>query len=219
MSDLEPSSDVDPDALAAEVEARLREALAAAGVDGSSPEVRRAVLAALTDRPLDRRYSAAEKRKMSLELRIAGASYREIAKLVGYAGPGPAQKTVMKALEALPREPAEQVRQLAIERLEGILSGSLYRKARGDRVDGKRPPHAEQMAAIDRVVAVMAAERRYIPGVEVPVNAELTGAGGGAIVVELSIPAPVPVEPIPQHALGGIIMDLPAEAITEGTEP
>lgn len=203
MTDVPPLGDVDPVALAADVRRALNEALEARGLSSASPEVRAAVIEQLTDRPLDRRLTAAEKRTYATELRSHGASYREIARLVGFAGPAPAYRAVMKALEQLPREPAEAVRAMAVERLEGILSGGLYRKAKqGD------------LKAIDRVVRVMREQRRYIPGVEVPVAAELTGAGGGAIIVELNLPEPVPVTPVPQGQLSGlVVLDLPSEEI------
>lgn len=203
MTDIPPPGDIDTVALAADVRRALAQALDARGISSASPEVRRAIIDALTDRPLDRRLTAAQKRTYSLELKIAGATYREIADLVGFAGPGPAHKTVMKALDALPREPAEAVRQVAIERLEGILSGGLYRKAK-----------AGDLKAIDRVIKVMRETRRYIPGVEVPASAELTGVGGGAIIVEINIPDPVEVPAIPQGELGGLaILDLPDSAV------
>lgn len=192
--------------LTVDVRRLVDDALVDAGVSSADPEVRRLVIEAITNRPLDRRLSAAEKRHYALELRIAGASYREIARLVGYSGPGPAQKTVMKALEALNREPAEQLRSLAVERLEGLLAGGLYRKAKGG-----------DLAAVDRVITVMRETRRYIPGLEVPANAEVTGAGGGSIIVELSLPDPVPVTPIPEGELAGLpVIDLPASAVVEG---
>lgn len=194
--------DVDPVALAADVRRALAVALEARGLSSASPEVRRAVVDALVDTPTDRKLSAAEKRRYSLELRYAGASYREIAQLVGYAGPGSAYKAVMAGLNALTREPAEAVRQIAVERLDAILAGGLYRKAK-----------AGDVRAIDRVLKVMREQRRYIPGVEVPVSAELTGAGGGAIIVELNIPAPEPIAAVPQGELAGLILDVDSEEL------
>lgn len=193
---------VDAEALAADVRRALDRALAERGLDVATPEVRAAVFEALAARPADRKFTAAQKRVYALELRIAGGTYREIAPLVGYASPGACHKAVMKALEGLEREPAEALRQIAVERLEGILAGKLYREAKkGD------------LKSIDRVIKVMRETRRYIPGLEVPVNAELTGAGGGAIIVELNLPDAVPVTPVPQGELGGLVLDLPSEEV------
>lgn len=199
--------DVDPVALASDVRRALAQALESRGLDAASPEVRAAIVDALTDKPVDRKLSAAEKRTYALELRYAGASYREIARLVGFSGPGAAWKTVMAAIDKLPRESAEVVRQLAVERLEGILAGGLYRKAK-----------AGDVKAIDRVIRVMREQRRYIPGVEVPASAELTGVGGGAIIVELNIPDPVVVRPVPQGELGGLVLDLPSVEVDVGRD-
>jgi hypothetical protein len=202
-----PPGAIDPVALASDVRRALAQALDARGVDAASPEVRRAIVDALTERPLDRKLTAAQKRRYALELRTAGATYREIADLVGFAGPGPAYKSVMRGLEDLTREPAEAVRQIAVERLEGILAGGLYRKAK-----------AGDVQAIDRVLKVMRETRRYIPGVEVPVSAELTGAGGGAIIVELNIPEPTPVTPVPQGELAGLVLDLESEEVEDASD-
>lgn len=203
MSDTPPPvDDVDTAALAADVRRALNQALADRGLDSASPQVRAAIVDALTDRPTDRKLTATQKRAYALELRFAGANYREIARLVGYAGPGPAYKAVMTALDKVDREPAEAVRQIAVERLEGILAGGLYRKAK-----------AGDLKAIDRVLKVMRETRRYIPGVEVPISAELTGAGGGAIIVELNVPEPVPVAAVPQGELGAMVLDLDDSAV------
>lgn len=200
MTDVAPTG-VDPTMVAAEV----RRVLNAAGLSTADPEVRRAVIDAVSDGPLDKRMVAAEKRKYAVELRLAGASYREIARLVGYANPSSAHRTVMKALKDLPSEPAEQIRQLAVERLEGILSGGLYRLAKTGQVKpGGEVDRQAQMQAVDRVIAVMREERRYIPGVEVPANMELTGAGGGPLIMEFPVPQPIPVDPIPQGMLSGL---------------
>lgn len=208
MTDVPPPpaglGEVDVAALAADVRRALAGALEARGLNSASPEVRQAVVDALVERPLDRRLTAAERTVFALELRYAGGSYREIARLIGYQGPGAAHKAVMRALDKLQREPAEAVRQIAVERLEGILSGGLYRKAKGG-----------DLKAIDRVIKVMRETRRYIPGVEVPVSAELTGAGGGAIIVELNLPEPTPVPPVPQGELAGLVLDLDSEEDTD----
>lgn len=185
MSDLPP---IDP-ALASNVAAEVLGTLARSGLNPNDPQVRIAILQALESRE-DRKLNAAEKRTAAIELRKAGASYREIARLVGYSGPGAAHKAVAKVFADMPKEGAEELRQLATERLETILAGGLFRKAVGG-----------DLKAIDRVVRVMREQRRYVPGLEVPVNAEITGVGGGSIVVELTIPEPVPEAPVAQADL------------------
>lgn len=191
-------SEVDPAAVAAEV----RRALAATNLDLGDPATRNAVITAISKGP-DRRLTAAEKAVYALELRQAGASYREVARLVGWKSPGAAHKAVMKALVELKQEPAEELRTLSLARLDALLAGGLYRKARtGD------------LAAVDRVLSIMREQRRYVPGLEVPTNAEITGPGGGAIVVELAIPEPEHVRPVPEEELGSY----PALALAPGPE-
>lgn len=198
MTDLPaPLADVDVVALASDVRRALASALAERGLDAASPQVRTAIVAALIDEPTDRKLSASERRRRAVALRYHGHSYDQIAAELGFANRGSAYRAVMKALSELDREPAEQLRQIAIERLEGVLAGGLYRKAK-----------AGDLKSVDRLLKVMREERRYIPGLEVPVSAELTGAGGGAIVIELSVPEPVPSRPVPQAELGGLVLDV-----------
>lgn len=163
-----------------ELQAKVRRALADAGVDASDPAVRAAVVASITPPAAeDRRLTAAQKTHMALELRAAGADYREIARLVGWKSAASAHRAVMNALAALQAEPAEALRDLELTRLDAMLSGGLWRRAR-----------TGELAAIDRVLRIMAERRRYVPGLEVPVAKEMTGPDGGPMVVELSIPEP-----------------------------
>lgn len=186
-------SDVDPVAVAGEV----RRALAAAGVDLSDPVQRSAVLEAVASGlTRDRRLTAAEKAAAGVELRAAGASYDEIAKLVGWASKGAAHKAVMKALRQIPADGVEELRALELRRLDTMLAGGLFNRARrGD------------VAAIDRVLRIMAERRRYVAGLEVPTTAELTGAGGGPITIEFVVPPYEPPVPVPEDQLADHVID------------
>lgn len=182
--------------------ARIREALHAAGIDVADPEDRAALVRALTGAGSDRKLKPAEKQLQCLELRAAGASFDQIADVVGYASRGAAYKATMTALGRLTYEGAEELRALELARLDAMLSGGLYTKAlRGDH------------KSIDRVLKIMDARRRYVAGLEVPApRADDQGGqfgGGGPIIVELSIPEPDPVEPTPQHELDSTPRALP----------
>jgi len=67
-----------------------------------------------------RRLLAAKKQVKALELRVEGRSFRQIALELKYKGPSGAHKAVDAALERTIREPAEQVRQLELERLDKL---------------------------------------------------------------------------------------------------
>ena len=105
---------------------------------------------------------AAEKRARALELRKAGATYDQIAQQVGYAERGSAYRAVQTALQAITQEPAQEVRQLEVERLDAMLLG-LWPAAR----KGKE-------GAVDRVLRIM--ERRAkLLGLDAPVKADVGG--------------------------------------------
>jgi hypothetical protein len=82
----------------------------------------------------------------ALELRKAGATYQAIADQLGYAGPHGAHQAVASALKATLREPADELRELELVRLDSALL-AIWRRVQGG--DDK---------AIDRLVRIM--ERR-----------------------------------------------------------
>jgi len=67
-----------------------------------------------------RRLQAAKKQVKALELRVEGRSFRQIALELKYRGPSGAHKAVDAALERTIREPADEVRQLELERLDRL---------------------------------------------------------------------------------------------------
>jgi hypothetical protein len=93
-----------------------------------------------------RRIEAAEKRARALELRKAGATYDQIAQRLGFSNRGNAQRAVLTALKEITAEPAVEVRQLELERLDAMLLG-LWQQARNGDVN-----------AVDRALRI--AERR-----------------------------------------------------------
>lgn len=93
-----------------------------------------------------RRIEAADKQRRAVELRRAGASFRQIADELGYASVSSAYKAVMVALRKTLREPTDELRTLELERLDA-LTLVLWPKAL-----------QANLAAIDRLLRVM--ERR-----------------------------------------------------------
>ena len=109
--------------------------------------------------------------QQSMELRLAGASYRKIAEQLGYANPGTVHKAVCAAMAAITADTAEQLRGLEAQRLDAMLMG-LWRKAR-----------AGDVQAIDRVIRIM--ERRAkLFRLDPPEQRELSGPEGGPIAIE-----------------------------------
>lgn len=87
-----------------------------------------------------------ERGAKALELRKAGATYEEIAKQLGYADPSGPQKVVMRMLQAIRREPAEELVTLELSRID-----RLFLTAYDQALKGSLP-------AIDRCIRLM--ERR-----------------------------------------------------------
>ena len=91
----------------------------------------------------EKRIAAAERQARALELRKAGLGYAAIAHQLGYAGPSGAYKAIMTALRALTGEPAKELRDLELARLDDLLAG-LWADARQGNVQ-----------KIDRVLKLM----------------------------------------------------------------
>lgn len=98
----------------------------------------------------NRRATAAEKRKMALDLRRAGWSYDDIASEVGYANKGGAFKAVKQGIADITRESANELLELELARLDDLQAGA-YDKAR----DG-------DLFAIDRVLKIIDQRAKFL---------------------------------------------------------
>lgn len=84
-------------------------------------------------RKAEREVTAAETARAVLDLRKGGATYAEIASKLALSGPAQAYRVAQRAIADLPRESAEEVRAIELERLEAMhravwdaaLSGDL----------------------------------------------------------------------------------------------
>jgi transposase-like protein len=92
---------------------------------------------------LANRIASHERKLQALELRKAGASYSAIAQQVGYRSASGAHAAVKAALKATLREPADDVRNLELERLDAALLAIWRRVTSGD------------FAAIDRLLGII----------------------------------------------------------------
>lgn len=103
-----------------------------------------------------------EKHRQALELRKAGASYELIAEKLGYSHPSGAHKAVTSALQKTLREPADDLRNLELDRLDAMML-ALWQQARQGN-----------QGAVDRILRIM--ERRAkLLGIDAPTKQELIG--------------------------------------------
>lgn len=90
-----------------------------------------------------RMLTALDKQRQALQLRIAGATYDQIAKEVGYTGASGAWKAIQSALKKTIQEPADELRQIELARLDRMML-SLWEKVREGH-----------LGAMDRVIKIM----------------------------------------------------------------
>lgn len=103
------------------------------------------------------------KREKACELRLAGATYAQIAKELGYDAPSSAARAVTAAIATRASESAGLVRAQELARLDSMLLGLWPAARRGDTT------------AVDRVLRVMERRAHYL-GLDAD-----RGAGGAAV--------------------------------------
>lgn len=142
------------------------------------------------DKPRDgrgkfiRQPDTAERDAQACRLRVSGCTYQQIADRLGYPHRDLARRAVERALLEIIREPAEQLRQLELERLDEmarIAWSVLYTKHLHVSASGKvaRHPdtgevlidHEPTFAAMDRLLKI--GERRAkLLGLDAPTRIE-----------------------------------------------
>ena len=97
-------------------------------------------------------------------MRIAGATFDQIAEALGYRGRCGAHKSVTAALRKTLQEPADELRTLEAERLDRLMLAT-WQAATGGELD-----------AIDRVLKIMARRARLL-GLDAPDRTDITSGG------------------------------------------
>ena len=104
--------------------------------------------------------TATQKQMQALELRKAGVGYAAIAEKIGYKTPSGAHAAVKSALKKTIQEPADELRQVELERLD-TAQLAIWQQVR-----------AGNQGAIDRYLKI--AERRAkLLGLDAPVKQEM----------------------------------------------
>ena len=101
-----------------------------------------------------------DKERQVLELRRTGMSYSDLAKAVGYQGPGEAWKACQRALTKTLQEPADAVRHFELERLDAFLTYLWPKIERGDT------------RSIDTALRTMDRRAKYL-GIDAPTKAQI----------------------------------------------
>lgn len=109
-----------------------------------------------------------EKQLNALEYRKLGYSFKQIADALGYRGAQGAYEAVQAALRSVIREPAEEVLQLEVERLDALFVKPYASALQGD------------LQALSACLAVMGRKARLL-GLDAPTKTETSGPGGGPI--------------------------------------
>jgi hypothetical protein len=78
-----------------------------------------------TAKATDRAMTAAERQAYALRLRRDGATYDDIARVVGYADKASAYKAIRSALAEITREPAAEVKALELARLDALYASAM----------------------------------------------------------------------------------------------
>lgn len=94
--------------------------------------------------------NAVDKQVHALELRKSGHTFEQIAAKLGYASKSGASKAVHSALKKTIQEPADELRQLEMERMDALLAALWPQAMQGS------PRHAEMCLKImDRRAAMI----------------------------------------------------------------
>ena len=127
---------------------------------------------------------ARERQREALALRKRSLTYDEIARQLGYNSPAGAQKAVRRAIAEIPKERADELRQLECEKLDA-LERAWMDLALGPRTFVNEDTGEEQIVTIHKdaaqVVLKTIDQRTKLLGLARPSKHEVTGANGGPI--------------------------------------
>jgi len=104
-----------------------------------------------------RRITATERQRQALLLRKGGASFPQIAEKLGYRSPSGAHKAVMAALKKMIQQPAAEVKEMELARLDDALMAIYPDVRRG------------HLGAVDRLLRILDRRSKYL-GLDAPVR-------------------------------------------------
>lgn len=98
--------------------------------------------------------------RLSLELRKTGYTYERIAQQCGWANASSAYRAVQDGLKLTLQEPADDLRNLELARLDGVLVGVYQQAVKGS------------LSAVDRVIKIMERRSRLL-GLDKPIQVDV----------------------------------------------
>lgn len=107
-----------------------------------------------------REYDRAERKKNALELRLAGASYRDIAQALEVS-PATALQDCKEALADIPAQQADEMRTVELSRLDRLQRAVWPRAIKGD------------LQAVDRAIKIID-RRAKLFGLDAPQQVQIT---------------------------------------------
>jgi len=129
------------------------------------------------------RLAVVERQRQALELRRAGVGFDQIAQQLGYEDRSGAYRAVVAGLKKTLQEPADELRELELSRLDQLLL-AVWTAAANLPKKPNEPARMPQHLAIDRVLRIM--ERRAaLLGLDAPKRAEVSGADGAPIEINV----------------------------------
>lgn len=105
-------------------------------------------------------YDRAERKRNALELRLAGASYRDIAQALGIS-PATAMQDCKEALADIPMQQADEMRTVELSRLDRLQRAVWPKAVKGD------------LQAVDRAIKIID-RRAKLFGLDAPQQVQIT---------------------------------------------
>lgn len=122
-------------------------------------------MAAPESKTSKRQITAREREAQAIGLRLSGATYQQIADVIGYRGPSSAFNAVIRGLDRmLPVQEADDLRRIMAAQIDKLTFG-IWKQATGGH-----------LGALDRVVRLMERKARLL-GLDAPVRADITTDG------------------------------------------
>jgi hypothetical protein len=127
--------------------------------------------------PLSKRLSVAERRRLAIEMKLRGMTWQAIADSLGYRGGRAAVAVdVNRALEHIIKEPATELVNQEVARLDRMLEGLYPKATKGDA------------RAADTVLRLMERRAKYLGLDKLPPSTEVAVADGRVIIQFASPP-------------------------------